>query len=132
MNINYIGFIKKYDININTAKNLSEMLLEEKADVKIKNAIINYLSTGIFLCGALSYIYDDDGNPIGNLDYYTDGNFIWPAYYLYYLKKYENFEINKNLIEYAAKNNFLINELSKNELIDLENQFLREWTKKSR
>ncbi len=130
MEIYYIGFITNYDPNISTAKKLSDMLLPNKVDELTKEAIIRYLSYGIFLCGAMSYIYDDENNPIGDLNYYTDGAFVWPSYYLYYLKKYDNLEIDKKFIEQARANNFLGKEVSKEQLNELETKFLQEWTKK--
>ena len=130
MEIHYIGFIKAYDTNICTAKSLSEMLMPHKVEIESKDSIINYLSSGIFLCGAMSYIYDEENNPIGDLNYYTDGVFIWPSYYLYYMRKYDNLEINKDFIEHARRNNFVINGLSKKQLVDLENLFLLEWAKR--
>ena len=130
MQIYYIGFITNYDANISTAKNLSEMLLPIKVGRELKEATIRYLSSGTFLCGAMSYIYDNENNPIGDLNYYTDGIFVWPSYYAYFIEKYDNFEINEDLIEQAQKNNFLCKEVSRENLIELEKEFLQEWAKK--
>jgi hypothetical protein len=74
------GFLKEQDRNIRGAKHLNEMLLSEPHDNFEKKELINYLRKGILLVGVLSYIYDIDGSPIGNLDYLTDGEFVWPTY----------------------------------------------------
>ena len=130
MEIYYIGFIFDYDPNISIAKKISEMLLPVKVDRGLKEDVIKYLSSGTFLSGAMSYIYDDENKPIGDLNYYTDGVFVWPSYYIYFIKKYDNFEITKALIDQAKKSNFLSDEVSREKLIELENVFLQEWIKK--
>jgi hypothetical protein len=66
----------------------------------------------------------------GNLDYFTDGCFIWPVYYPYYLAKYPNFIISEKLYSYASSHNFVIEKLSPQVVRKLERKFDLEWTGK--
>ncbi|MDI3321387.1 hypothetical protein [Pinibacter soli] len=124
----FVGFIKEEDENIRSAKHLEEMLFSENNDQDIRNRIVEYLEKGIFLTGVMSYIYDNENKPIGNLDYFTDGEFIWPIYYPYYLKKYANFSIDEDLLQYAKINSFKFSVISKERLGELEDIFLMEWS----
>lgn len=126
----YIGFIKEEDKNIPTAKNLKEMFLEKDNDTILIKDVVDYLKKGIFLSGIMSFIYDDEGKPIGNLDYFTDGQFVWPAYYPYYLQKYKNFLIDQDLLQHCVVNNFRIVPLSKETLSKIDDDFLKAWSRK--
>ena len=126
----YIGFIKEEDKNIPTAKALKEMFLEVNNDPKILKNVVAYLKNGIFLSGVMSFIYDDEKLPIGSLAYFTDGQFVWPVYYPYYLEKYKNFIIDQDLLQHCVSNNFKISSLSKERLSKIDADFLKVWSKK--
>lgn len=127
----FTGFISEEDVNIPNAKTLKEMLSYDLNIEKFdRSKIIKYLENGHFLTGAMSHIYDNEGKSIGNLNYYTDGEYIWPIYYRYYLEKYKNFYIDKYFFEHAKKNNFSINKISKQRMIELEAFFISHWSKK--
>jgi len=123
----FIGFLKEEDKNIRDGKHLDEMFTDLPIDERLRKNIIEYLSSGLFLTGVMSYIYDNEGNPIGNLDYFTDGEFIWPVYYPYYLKKYDNFLIAPKLLSHAQSNNFVIHSIDPVKLSSLCKEFEAEW-----
>jgi hypothetical protein len=56
--------------------------------------------------------------------YYTDGNFVWPAYFSYYLRKYPNYKIDSDFLKHLEKNNFDFSKIKiSNKLkLDLEKQ----------
>jgi hypothetical protein len=126
----YIGFIKEEDKNIPTAKNLKEMFLSVNNDPIIIKDVVAYLKNGIFLSGVMSFIYDDEKKPIGGLAYFTDGQFVWPVYYPYYLEKYKNFLVDQDLLQHCLSNNFKIAPLSKERLSKIDADFLKVWSKK--
>ncbi|MEO6523491.1 MAG: hypothetical protein ABIN91_17540 [Mucilaginibacter sp.] len=118
----YIGHIKKFDKYFDS-KELSEMFVEKNVDQELRSSVIKYLLAGNFLTGWMSFLRDDDGTPIGNNDYFTDGTYIWPRYYIYYLNKFKNLEMNVDFISHVKNYNFIIPELSKDQLSKLD----REW-----
>jgi hypothetical protein len=130
LSMQFVGFLKEQDRNIIEARSIEQMLQPQNISDEERNAIIRYLECGIFLCGVMSFIYDDDGMPIGSLDYFTDGEFVWPVYFPYYLKKYHDFYIDKLFIESVSKKNYQIGEISTQELDELEKLFDKEWAGK--
>ena len=123
----FIGFIKEEDKNIKGAKSFEEMFSAESVDRFLRNRVIEYLSNGVFLTGVMTYIYDNEGKPIGNLDYFTDGKFIWPVYYVYYLRKYDNFLVVPELLSHAQENNFTVMKINSVELSAMCNELDAEW-----
>jgi hypothetical protein len=127
----FIGFIREQDKNISTAKPLNEMFTAISNDAILVNKVINYLKNGAFVTGAMSYIYDDENKPIGNLDYFTDGHLVWPIYYPYYLEKYKHFSLDPILIDHLLKNNFSMPPVSEDRLAEIDREFSKEWSKRS-
>ena len=127
----YIGFIKEEDKNIGSAKYFNEMFLTKDFTSTINNSIVAYLKNGHFLAGTMSFIFDNEGKAIGPLEYFTDGQFVWPVYYPYYLQKYKNFLIDEDLLHHCHSNNFEIEQLSEERLKKIDSDFLEEWSKKN-
>ena len=100
----FIGFLKTEDKNIRGGLELNELINQNISEPDIRSKVLQYLNEGVFLTGIMSFLYDNDGQPIGNLDYFTDGELIWPIYYRYYLAKYESVSIDQELIRYASNN----------------------------
>jgi hypothetical protein len=119
-----VGFIKRFDPERPESKELSEMFIKQNLDSDLRLSIIGYLSAGVFLFGWMSFLRDEDGTPIGNNDFFTDGVYIWPRYYIY-LKKYDNLEIDEQFIVHVKTNSFIVPSVSKEELINLENLHIR-------
>lgn len=126
----FIGFIKEQDRNIGTSKPLEEMFVSNDNDIFLVDKVIDYLNSGVFVTGVMSFIYDDEQQPIGNLDYFTDGEFIWPIYYPYYLKKYKNFFLDPIFVAHLHINKFTIPFVDEEKLIRIDKQFCEEWSKK--
>lgn len=43
---------------------------------------------------------------VTTMGYFTDGEWVWPSYFSYYLKKYPNFPIDQDFINYLSDKNF--------------------------
>jgi len=118
-----LGYMKRFDPKWPGAKELSEMVVGDKPDENLRNAIINYLSAGNFLFGWMSFLREEDGTPIGNNDYFTDGVYVWPLYYIYYLRKFDNLQIDTDFIDHVKNNNYVVPTLLKEELVSLERHY---------
>lgn len=103
-----IGFIKGHD-NIEEAKEYALFQRSDSiADSEIE-AIANYLDDGVFIFGWMGYCYDlDDDTPIAPDSYYTDGIYVWPAYFPYYLRKHPNSQVDERFLAHISKNDFRI------------------------
>jgi hypothetical protein len=123
----FIGFLKNEDKNIRSASEFKDMFTSEIMLSTTREKVVKYLYNGVFLTGVMSYIYDIDGIPIGNLNYYTDGDYIWPIYYPYYLNKYENFIVSSDFLDHVFHNNFCIRMISNEELRAIGEEFDAEW-----
>lgn len=101
-----IGFVKEHD-NMDISIPFESMMDSEELESLDRNRIIKYLEKGKIITGYMCHFQDlqskNQGEPWG---YLTDGKFIWPTYYPYYLKKYKSFQIDRNLIYELLKNGF--------------------------
>ena len=103
------GFISEHN-NIKEAIDYSTFKNNESTNDHILD-IIKYLNSGVYILGWMGVFMDLENQDIISPDsYYTDGEYIWPAYFSYYLKKHPNAQIDKNFLIHASKNNFHIDE----------------------
>jgi len=123
LNIKFIGFIEKHNSKVYESRKLSDLIGEKKKPKK-RIEIITYLEKGEIVISWMGYFEDNETGDILSPDcYYTDGNYIWPSYLIYYLKKYPNFKLEKQFIDYLEKSNFLFPSVSKNKIKLLESNF---------
>ncbi len=126
--MNFIGFDTALEPNIRDAMNFSEMLYASPGVAPEKRELyIQYLKKGYFLTGSMSFIYDNENNPIGNLDYFTDGQNVWPCYYVYYLQKYPDYFIDDSLLYILNTNDLSANVITQEKLTEIEKAFDYEW-----
>src|SRR4051812_45883145 len=124
----YIGFIKEIENNIRSARKMDAMFVGSDLNDKERQNVIDYLMRGQIFGYAMSYLRDKiDGEPIGPLQYYTDGTYAWPEYYPFYLSKYKNYYIPAEFLEYLENNNFEFKSLSEDELNKIDTIFINEW-----
>lgn len=122
----YLGFLKQIDKYRSESKDLVDMLKGNSLESSQRLLIIDYLSRGHFFLGWMTFLRDDDGSPIGNNDYFTDGCYVWPSYFIYYLRKFEDLEIDKDFISHVKANNFVVPYLSKEELSNIQSKYLND------
>ncbi|RUT71316.1 hypothetical protein D0817_05420 [Flavobacterium cupreum] len=101
-----VGFIREHN-------DIVESVAYESIFFNVKNneeTIINttnYLNNGILVLAWMGYFKDlDNGDLIAPNSYYTDGSYIWPAYFSYYLKKYPNYKIDAEFLEHLTHISF--------------------------
>jgi hypothetical protein len=99
-----IGFLKRYHSYIEGAEELTGIV--PFTDKDLYNKIISYLESGDTLLYYMELILDDESNTISPLSILTDGYWIWPSYFYYYLERYPNNEIYKDFVTDIVKRKF--------------------------
>lgn len=101
-----IGFIKEYN-NINTAVNFDDIVNAHKLPDEQVLKIFNYLNQGVLITTVLSLFTDlETSENIGTGAYLTDGFFIWPSYFPYYLNKTNRLYIDSSFLDYLEHKNY--------------------------
>ncbi|GAA0891743.1 hypothetical protein GCM10009122_14220 [Fulvivirga kasyanovii] len=127
----FVGFIKEEDKNIQGAKPFFEMFNGMDLDENSRKRIIEYLTNGHVISATMTFVRDlKDGEGIGGLTYHSDGKFIWPIYYVFYLSKYSNFKLDKDFVDYAKSQDYVMKNIGKQELMEIENFFEQSWAVK--
>ena len=101
-----IGFIKPF-YEEDFSKEIEEYLKEEiNSD---REMLIEYMQKGK-LCVALMGCVEDpldekyDDNFIAYMASYTDGVYLWPQYVIEFMKKYPNFHLDQEFVDYVKEN----------------------------
>jgi hypothetical protein len=112
-----VGFIKEHN-NLNIAVSLDELLKGKSLKVNEVDKIITYLSKGVLLLGWMGYFIDEKTKTLIAPDsYFTDGVWVWPSYFTYYLGKYPEMKIDEEFLIFLKSKNF---EFSVNDNFNLE------------
>lgn len=99
-----IGFIKEHDniaeaIGLDSTKHTASKIETEK--------VIQYLDQGKIIFGWMGYAYDlETKKPIAPHSYHSDGVWVWPSYFSYYLKKHPTMNVAQEFIEYLETKNY--------------------------
>lgn len=114
-----IGFLEIHNPEVKCSKNIEDLSIA--CDVNYSNLESNYLvesylALGIPIIKMISPVYDIENNLIGSYTINTDGVWIWPSYYSYYLKKYPNIKVPNDFINHIKLNNAKLIEVSPLEL----------------
>ncbi len=101
-----IGFIKEYN-DIPDAMPFAAFVQDSgKCHVDVVR-LTKYLEMGELLLGWMGYFKDlETGELIDPDSYFTDGCYIWPAYFKYYLAKYPKYKISTDFMKHVIKNNY--------------------------
>jgi hypothetical protein len=101
--MNTIGFLTIHNPGNPCSKDLNS-LLATKQDKEEPLEIIAYLNKGIPVIQFISSLYEKSGELIGPNVICTDGLWIWPGYYSYYLKKYPQILVPEAFKEHVKSN----------------------------
>lgn len=121
-----IGFIIEHD-NIKKADPLNSVLGTISNDSNILFRIIDYLSKGTLVLSWMGYSMDaENGDLIAPDSYYTDGTFIWPVYFPYYLNKYDSYKLDEEFIKYLVDKDFQQKKLDSSMVENIEKELLKD------
>lgn len=103
----YIGFIKEYN-NIKEAMALSDLTSTLHMPIRNDHSnIISYLNEGILLLAWMGYFVDVEENELIAPDtYFTDGIWVWPAYFPYYLSKFPTMKLSHAFLDNVRTRNY--------------------------
>lgn len=102
-----IGFIQRYD-NLEISLPFEDYFNYPKLGTILRWRIRKYLNKGYEINGFLTALEDENRNMkfMCNHTFFTDGEFIWPAYLVYFLKYYPKFGLDPLFIQHIMANNF--------------------------
>jgi hypothetical protein len=105
-NMELLGFIKEYN-NLKGSIELNELLNSRSTFVNDVEKILEYLAQGVLVLGWMGYFTDiKTKKPIAPDSYFTDGVWVWPAYFPYYLKMVPSMQIDQNFVQYLIDKNY--------------------------
>lgn len=96
-----VGFLKEHDSNVTCSRDLDELLSNTDAQNIPLAKVIAYLKQGLPLIKFMGDFYDTDGSSICRCMYLTDGEWIWPNYYVHYLRKYPNMMVPELFLQHV-------------------------------
>lgn len=100
------GFIKEHN-EFKEAKAFEELLGEASSLDYDVQKVIHYLRSGKLLLAWMGYFFDiKTKKPIAPDSYYTDGLWVWPAYFPYYLENYPLYSIDPDFLAHMIDKNF--------------------------
>lgn len=106
-----VGFITEHD------KALSSTMFKEiyggcNNDPVLINKILEFLSEGTLIMAWMGYFKDLETNEYAEPHaYYSDGTWLWPSYFPYYIRKHSNYNLDVDFVAYLIGKNFLIADL---------------------
>ncbi|MBS1506506.1 MAG: hypothetical protein JSS79_07670 [Bacteroidetes bacterium] len=101
-----IGFLtEKMEVVIVT-KNIDTTTTTHSPELITK--ICEYLSAGKEVISYMHISIDENSNAIGPYCIMTDGVWIWPSYFSYFLKRYPDLKVESEFIDFIKNNNFKI------------------------
>ncbi|KAA2243452.1 hypothetical protein F0L74_13230 [Chitinophaga agrisoli] len=104
----FVGFIKELD-NYPWATPFDNQLAENNAAVELINNIVSYLEKGKLVLGWMGHFVDlQTKEHIAPHAYLSDGIWIWPSYYQYYLKECPNYKLDKDFVNYIREKDFTV------------------------
>ena len=101
-----VGFIKEYN-DVEGASCLDDLLDSNRCIEVDVEKILQYISQGVLLSCWMGYFIDVRTKELIAPDsYFTDGTWVWPAYFPYYLRSHPFMPIDKEFIEDLKSKNY--------------------------
>lgn len=119
----FIGFISEHD-NYSFAKERSFYFNGKDVDANMQ-LVLDYLKRGELCVPLMGGAEDVDEEMIGLISIYTDGEWLWPKYFINYLEKYPNFKIEEEFVQHVLKNKDKEIEVTEEDVSKLEKEFYR-------
>ena len=109
-----IGFIKEHDSNT-----IKEEYLDKPSDFDSsiiteteKEKIINYLNNAEMVMAFLRALSDGD-TYIGPYSFHSDGEWIWPSHFAYYLNKFNFSSMTDDFLNHMRAKDYEVSPLTK-------------------
>jgi hypothetical protein len=90
----------------------------------LMDGILKYLESGIYIYGMTLAIQDSDGKYISPYIVYSDGEWMWPAYFSYYIKSGNVKTIPTEFLVHIRQNNFEVPKISLAKEQEAKNYFM--------
>jgi hypothetical protein len=120
-----VGFIKEHDETLSSIL-FKEVLGINNNDPELINKILEYLSKGTLIMAWMGYFNDLETNEhVSPHGYYSDGTWLWPTYFPYYLRKYSHYNLDMNFVKYLIDKNFLIEDVIPINKAKLEEELIK-------
>jgi hypothetical protein len=105
-NMKLLGFIKEYN-DLKESVTLDDFLHSTSPVEKDTEKMLDYLNKGVLVLGWMGYFIDvKTRKPIAPDSYFTDGTWVWPSYFPYYLKMFPEIQVDQEFINYLLSKNY--------------------------
>jgi hypothetical protein len=123
----FVGFDKFHDSkivpNIYIESSNSNKIIANCLDTLTIEGMLKYLNAGLILFEPTLWVFDRDGNSVGGYKIQTDGVWIWPSHYPFYIKTSSK-EVPIEFLSHIRNNGFKIPEVSNTQFQDIKNNLL--------
>jgi hypothetical protein len=120
-----LGFIKEYN-DLKESVGLDEFLSSRSQIAVDIDKVLQYLEKGELVLGWMGYFKDvKTQKPIAPDSYFTDGVWVWPAYFPYYLKMFPSTNIDESFVEYLVAKNYKFENDFEDRIGALENELAK-------
>ena len=109
-----VGFLREYDSFAAVNLSLKDIRNPTPTDPLLVNKVILYLKQGREFEGLMDWVSDveDESIELGYTAYFTDGTWIWPMYFTYYLTKFNDYKIPEEFANYLMDRDFIFPSLT--------------------
>jgi len=130
--LKYIGFIKEHGDNMAASLAFEDIKKSVcQNDLQLLPEILYYLGHGAMVIAWMSYTFDLETNhPIGGNSVHTDGVWVWPFYFPYYLDKFPKYPLDQEFVDHLRQQNFKRKLINKEELQIICDQVLLDFSKR--
>jgi hypothetical protein len=99
--VRLVGFIKEHN-DIEDSFPIKSYLSDDSLSESEVSSVINYLERGDIVLAWMGVFLDVETQDYIAPDcYYSDGEWVWPAYLSHYLKKYSNLKLPESFLSKA-------------------------------
>lgn len=105
----FVGIVKEYEDTspVKIGRSITELIPSNDAPESI-DKILLYLKGGVIILPFSRYVSDEEGGPKVPLIYYTDGEWIWVSYLVFFLERGFYSLLPDNFIQAIKANEFIV------------------------
>jgi len=83
------------------------------ADTLVRTKVLAYLRKGTLVLGRMGFIPDDKTKEfMANDSYYTDSEWVWSEYLIYYVEKLPTFKLDEEFVGHLVLNDFQLKDMT--------------------